>query len=125
MATIAIKGLVDAERAVGLDVPAVVDPVMEISIRRMQARLMTYPAPPPSSTYRRTGTLGRRWQVEGGNMRWVLGNNTVYGPEVEGEQQTAVHKRTGWPTTELVAADEEAGLVSDTEAALKQATGGQ
>jgi len=122
--TITIKGIDDAARALGVDVPGIVDPVMERAAMRMQARLMTYPPPPSGSTYRRTGTLGRRWTVEGGNMRWVVGNNTRYARDVEGDLQTKVHKRTGWPTAEQVALDEEPDLVRNIETALSQKMSG-
>lgn len=122
-ATLDLKGLGDAEKALHIDVAAIVDPVMEKAARRMQAELMDYPAPPPSSTYVRTGTLGRSWQVEGGNMLWRIGNNTTYAPEVQGELQTAAHERTGWKTAESVLADAEDDLVSDIEQALQKAVG--
>ncbi len=124
MTTIIIKGTDDAEKVLGVDIPGIVDPVMERAIRQMQAELMTYPSPPPSSTYRRTGTLGRTWHAEGGNMYWVLGNNTAYARYVEGDWQTAVHSRTGWTTAEDVAENAEGDLVGDIEAALKGAMGG-
>lgn len=126
MTTITIKGIDDAVHVLGVDIPSVVDPVLERAARQMQARLMTYPPPPPGSTYRRTGTLGRRWTVEGGQMRWVIGNNTGYGPLVQDEaQQRPVHARTGWPTAQAVARDAEPDVVRNVEAALAQRLGGR
>ena len=123
-ATLDIRGITETQATLGKDIAGIVDPVLERAARQMQAELMTYPAPPPSSTYRRTGTLGRSWQVEGGHMFWRIGNNTTYAPEVQGEKQRAGHKRTGWLTAEQALADAEGDLVGDVVAALKEALGG-
>ena len=65
--------------------------------------LRQYPAPPPSSTYRRTGVLGAGWRasVDGKDLR--LTNATDYARWVQDKDtQTAVHKQTGWPTAQDV-----------------------
>ena len=68
-----------------------------------------YPDPPPGSTYRRTGTLGRLWhqsrpvvKVRKHSMRGTIGNATPYGPYVQDpDLQASVH-RGRWRTTQDV-----------------------
>lgn len=81
--------------------------------RAAQGRLMKYPPKPPQSTYRRTGTLGRRWTVagpmkKGNDLEVQVGNKTTYGPYVQGPEgvQVRVHKKTGWPTIDKVGEQE-------------------
>ncbi len=72
------------------------------------SRLATYPPQDPSSTYRRTGTLGRRWTMQGtrGGLVITIGNNTPYAPRVQGPEQTAYFKRVGWKNPgDVVAAE--------------------
>lgn len=75
-----------------------------------------YPAPPPNSSYRRTGNLGRAWtsaqyeiDVNAGGATGVIGNavrdrrGRSYGPYVQSaEQQASVHQGR-WQTDEQVA----------------------
>jgi len=65
-------------------------------------RAQTYPRQRPGSTYRRTGTLGRKWSVavsrRGGIYTARLRNPTSYAPDVQGVLgQKPVHKGR-WPT---------------------------
>lgn len=57
-----------------------------------------YPPAPAGSRYRRTGTLGRRWNVRysKAGLRATVGNNTPYAPYVQGHRQTHFHRDTGW-----------------------------
>ncbi len=71
----------------------------------VKAELVKYPPPIPSSSYVRTGDLGRGWQITGPNMSpsglVTRVNNSVeyvgwvYGDEA-GEGQAAVHEGR-WP----------------------------
>lgn len=72
-----------------------------------------YPAPPVGSTYKRTGTLGRRINTQvktiGGEIVGVIGSPTVYSPWVISDEeidgvgpQTFTHKKTGWYTLQGV-----------------------
>ena len=79
-------------------------PGMERAVLFVQGQMQEYPPPPGGSTYRRTGTLGRRWTksvtVSGGNVQGKVGNNTKYGPWVQSKQfQSRVH-RGRWMTDE-------------------------
>ena len=54
--------------------------------------------------YRRGGlnsqSFGKPWATKKeSDTKYVIGNNTDYGPLVMGDQQTRFHKRSGWPTT--------------------------
>ncbi len=67
------------------------------SVAALQRVIQPYPPPPPDSSYKRTGTLGRRWQARvmdrGPTVRGVLKNPTSYAPVVVGEEtQAEVHK---------------------------------
>ena len=82
-------------------------PAMNQSLALLQDDIADYPPKPSHSTYRRTGTLGRRWttaiQKLGSGIRGRLGNNTAYAPWVQSAtQQVSFHKRTGWKTDEQV-----------------------
>lgn len=81
------------------DLAAAVDPALERGAVAMQGDLAHYPAAPTSSTYRRTGTLGRRWVIGRGQMYRRLSNNTDYvGLVQDRDEQATAHRRTGWPT---------------------------
>lgn len=64
---------------------------------RIVAELRPYPPEPPNSSYRRTGTLGKRWTFVVRRslfgMKTIVGNNTIYGPYVQSaERQAWMHK---------------------------------
>lgn len=77
-----------------------------LSAALIQKELATYPPPPAGSTYRRTGTLGRRWQfvTEIKPFRVVANvfNTTSYAPFVEGSMTQARIHQGRWPTDEQV-----------------------
>ena len=62
--------------------------------------------------YRRTNTLGRKWtpKVSTNGRRGEVGNNTGYGPFVQGSRQSRFHAGGGWKTVENIA-ESEAGAV--------------
>lgn len=91
---------------------------MQDVARQAQANIKKYPAQRPGTSYRRTGTLGRRWTYRVTMSLYsataVLGNNTPYGPYVQSEaEQAEVHQGWGWPTdeSELEAAKEYAPVI--------------
>jgi len=82
---------------------------MHQATKLVQAEMADYPSPPPQSTYRRTGTLGRRWTTDveriGDTVRGKVGNVTEYAPFVQAEKfQAAIH-RGRWQTDERVLRD--------------------
>jgi hypothetical protein len=76
------------------------------SVNLLVNRVADYPVQRSGSTYRRTGTLGRRWtaRVETGPKGVIgrVGNNTIYGPWVQSKRfQSRVH-RGRWQTDQAV-----------------------
>lgn len=73
---------------------------MKESVHLMHYRMAIYPAPPPNSTYRRTGYLGRSWYTNirsfSGDIQGYLANRAPYKDYVQGLEQTAQHEATGW-----------------------------
>jgi len=79
-----------------------------------------YPPPPPQSTYRRTGNLGRKWYLDVKEKEVEVGNVASYAGWVQDEQyQVAVHDNTGWETIQFWALEEidnmVAGMVEEIE----------
>lgn len=78
--------------------------------------------------YRRTGTLGRRWttEVSPDGRRGVVGNNTPYGPLVQGDasQQVRYHAAGGWRRVDHVARIEARRVVAFFEAQYRRYTQG-
>lgn len=71
--------------------------------------LANYPAPPPDSTYRRTGTLGRLWAAA--RPEWAaiasgfegsIGNATPYGTWVQSAAQQANIHTDRWSTDQEI-----------------------
>jgi len=77
-----------------------------------------YPPPPPGSTYRRTGTLGRLWttsnpsvSIAGKILNARIGNATPYGPCVQDpDLQKRVHRGRWQTTTDVV--DDHIGVIA-------------
>lgn len=93
MSTVEVRGL-DALLA---KLAAVADPDlprrgMERAVRYTHGTVPPYPAPPPNSTYRRTGLLGRSITTEvrslGAETVGVIGSNTIYAPDVISDEPT-------------------------------------
>jgi len=92
----------------------------------IQAKAQRYPPPPPDSSYRRTGTLGRRWAVTGptatvSEVKTIVENPTSYGPFVMGETEQAAVHRGRWPTTQRLIEEAEAQVVGLHQAAIDDA----
>lgn len=87
-----------------------------------------YPPQRPGSSYRRTNTLGRRWEIQpfGGQVNEFGGrvvNDTEYGPYVMGpDDQADVHKGT-WRTTDKIMEDVKNKIVGFYKEAIKKLTG--
>ena len=98
---------------------------MQRAVHRLQAAMASYPPQRSGSTYRRTGTLGRRWTTRisesGQGITGKVGNNTAYGPFVQSEMfQASVH-RGRWQTDSQVLEQEQAAIVADFERAIENA----
>lgn len=84
----------------------------EQALMVLQSEAADYPASPPESEYRRTGTLGRLWVTgvreiggRGINLWFRAGNRTPYGPYVQDPERQAWFHRARWQTTEEVVAE--------------------
>ncbi len=98
-------------------------PVMQRSVYRIQARMAQYPAQRVNSTYRRTGTLGRKWASKvdqaGNGLRGRVGNNTEYAPLVQSRRfQSRVHRGLWINTDEYVVQTEAANIQRDFKQAI-------
>jgi len=93
---------------------------MKQSLVHVQGSVLPYPPPPPSSSYIRTGTLGRSiglggradiYEVKriGGGYEARLGTRLEYAPYVIGEQQAGVHSGRWW-TMKTVAGKARPGI---------------
>ena len=79
---------------------------MEGSLALIIGGMAAYPPQPSRSTYRRTGTLGRRWTSQvhqsSDGLSGEAGNNTSYGPYVQDSERQAAHM-VHWQTDDQVA----------------------
>lgn len=80
----------------------VLEPPMWRSALRLQRYMQVYPPKLPNSTYRWTGTLGRRWTAQvttdGSGVTGRVGNNTRYAPFVQSARFQQRPFRGRWRT---------------------------
>ena len=87
---------------------------MDASLLALHESVPPYPAPPPDSTYRRTGTLGRTLGVGGGKpdiyrvidraeqFEGQFGTKLKYAPYVIGDvEQARVHSGRWWTMSKV------------------------
>jgi hypothetical protein len=86
----------------------------------LQGRMKRYPAQRASSSYVRTGTLGRRWTTkirkDSRSITGIVGNNTIYAPWVQSKLFQARVHRGRWLTDAMAVQQEAtriAGFFSD------------
>ena len=96
---------------------------IEKSVHVIHREVAKYPPPPPGSTYRRTGTLGRSFTTRVNRRKFFgeVGTRLEYAGYVIGERQAAVHKGR-WTTVEQVAAKLRPKIVKFFEEANEQLT---
>ena len=119
------------------EMPGELKKLMTKGVLYAQSQIPPYPAPPPASTYRRTGTLGRvitafpgvsggrnlgggggggdgqpltRVESIGGGVRGVVGGRLEYLPDVVGEEQGAAF-RGRWFVLKKVIMGAKTGIV--------------
>ena len=70
----------------------------------VRADIKRYPAPPPASTYIRTGTLGGSWakRVNRAALQAVIGSNVAYAPYVQDADRQAWMHKGRWQTAQDV-----------------------
>ena len=81
------------------------EPAMRDAVALVQGAVAHYPAPPPTSTYRRTGTLGRSWatKVQRSPLQGQVGTNLDYAPWVQDRDRQAWMHKGRWQTIQDVA----------------------
>ena len=96
---------------------------MQRSVYRLQARMAQYPAQRAGSTYRRTGTLGRKWTSKihegSGEITGAVGNNVWYAPLVQSYRFQARIHRGLWQTDRYVVETERSTIVRDFEQTIR------
>jgi hypothetical protein len=88
--------------------------------------MQAYPPAPAQSSYKRTGTYGRRWTVRvsrsGNGLSGTVGTNVPYAAYVGSRMfQTTAHRRTGWETDARAVATNEGAIVADFQSAVDRA----
>ena len=98
---------IDVSEALAKIDPVQMEKAIEASMKGasdlVRADVKQYPPPPASSTYARTGTLGRSWASRVSGLRAVIGNITGYAPYVQGADTQAWMHKGRWRTTADVA----------------------
>ena len=83
--------------------------VADSGAQLLRAEMRKYPPPPPNSTYRRTGTLGKSWTQAvkkfGGSWLAQVGTRLNYAPYVQDMNRQAEIHQGRWQTIQSVAAD--------------------
>ena len=88
-------------------------PIMDKAVLFVHSQVPAYPAPPSTSRYRRTGTLGRTITTEvkslGNDIAGSIGTKTVYAPYVISTEkvggrgpQAWMHKGRWWLLQDVV-----------------------
>ena len=126
MADIYIEGLDALEKKLGrINALNVLGPPMVRSMARLHGYMATYPPPPPASRYRRTGLLGRSWQMRvensGTQIVGVLGNPTPYGPFVQAAAMQAEVHRGRWRTDEMAIEKNGKAIIADFQRSIAEA----
>jgi hypothetical protein len=98
---------------------------MQRAVLRLQRDMQEYPTQRKGSTYRRTGTLGRKWTVrvkqDGAELVGTVGNNTRYAPFVQSRQFQARVHRGRWQTDAQVMNQNARAIVDDFEDTIQRA----
>lgn len=116
--------------------PEIAEPIMRdaayAALLALIPDLAHYPHQSPHTDYRRTGTLGRLWtaaqpefKTQGTGFEAKIGNNTPYGPFVQGApeddpHQTAALAALDWPNVADVLHAHQNDITAYLEAALNK-----
>jgi len=126
VASIEIKGVDALVTKLG-KVAAVktLEPAMQRSVMRLQRDMAQYPPQRSGATYRRTGTLGRRWTTKvarsSRGLVGKVGNNTSYGPFVQSSRFQAWMHKGRWQTDEDVIEKNRRPILRDFEREIEKA----
>lgn len=102
-------------------------PAVEAGLLGLIPDLADYPPQPAGSKYVRTGTLGREWtsaepefKAVGSGFEGRVGNNTPYGPYVQGEEQAPQNEH--WQKADEVAEQHRPDIEKRLEQAVERVT---
>jgi len=114
--TITVKNLEAVQRKLdNLERGAYLSGVADAGANLLRNEMRRYPPPPPNSTYRRTGTLGKSWtqrvSTGGGGFLAVIGSMLNYAPYVQDAARQAEIHRGRWQTVQSVAQDKREEVV--------------
>jgi len=126
---ITIQGVDEAIARLGqLGVMNVLEPAMKTSLHRLQYYMAKYPPAPPRSSYRRTGTLGRKWTIAvpdifkaGNELHGKIGILLSYAPFVQSQRFQARIHRNRWRTDQMAMQENQQAIVRDFEQAIRAA----
>lgn len=125
-----IKGMAELNRKldrIRRDIRPEMRAATEKALAYVHSRVPPYPSPPPDSTYRRTGTLGRSITTQvrelGTQMVGVIGTNVVYAPYVIDEKRQAAMHSGRWWTLQAVVRKARAGVRAIYRAAIRDLLG--
>lgn len=109
-------------------VTTTLQPPMYAALLDVAKGLATYPDPPRTYTYVRTGTLGRLWAAIAPTVtktlygiKGTVGNKTPYAGYVQGgkaDKPTQAYHNTHWQTTDAVLAQKEPEIQQRLQKAL-------
>jgi len=106
-----------------MQTPGFLLPTLEGVGAQLNTDLATYPPPPPDSTYRRTGTLGRAWTHEETasllSVQTALGNVTPYARFVQDEDYQADVHQGRWQTTADVLERREQWIINQVQEGIR------
>jgi hypothetical protein len=125
--SISISGLEHLYKKLGTVSSAkILEPPMWRAVYRLQRPLQVYPPKPAHSTYKRTGTYGKRWlakvKVAANGVVGTVGTNVPYAPLVGSRMfQTTTHRSTGWITDSEAVQQNEDAIVADFQHAVDRA----
>jgi hypothetical protein len=126
MASIEIRGIPELFAKLGsAAATSTLRPPMQRSVFRLEAGMKKYPPQRGGTSYRRTGTLGRRWtsriSQDANELEGKIGNSTSYGPYVQSQMFQAQQHKGLWQTDQDVATKETPTIVADFEQAIQEA----
>ena len=130
MASIEIRGIDELQRKLGAAASNKIlrDP-MQRSVYRILRDMAEYPPQRLSSSYIRTGTLGRRWTqkvaVNRSGVTGKVGNNTEYAPWVQAENFQAWMHKGRWQTDQQVIDERRGDIERDFQQAIDRALEGK
>lgn len=131
MASIRIYGIDDLQRKLGQAASnQILRQPMHRAVNQMQRQMQVYPVQNSTSSYARTGTLGRRWTTKvtssAKGVVGIVGNNVNYAQYVQSERfQAWMHKGRWTNTDEKTVERNRDNIIRDFQQAIDRALDGK